>query len=207
MKDTIHEALRQLGQDFPAGAEDKYDTLLGELARWNRRVNLTAITEPDRMITAHLADSLAARPLLRGARILDVGTGAGFPGLPLAIAEPGCAFVLLDGNARKIAFVEHAAGLLGLGNVVAVQARAEDFAPGSPFDTVIARAVATVPRLIDMAGHLVGEDGVLLALKGRYPAGELEGIPQAWRYGVTELAVPGCGAGSRHAVLLEHITT
>jgi 16S rRNA (guanine527-N7)-methyltransferase len=206
MKETIQEALRQLGQEFPAGAEDKFEALLGELARWNRRINLTAITEPKRMVTAHLADSLSARPLLRGVRILDVGTGAGFPGLPLAIAEPGRAFVLLDSNARKVAFVEHAAALLGLDNVEVLRSRAEDFAPGSPFDTVIARAVATVPRLLAMAGHLVGEDGVFLALKGRHPAAELEEVGQAWRYGVTELAVPGTGAGSRHAVLLEHRT-
>ena len=206
MKDAIQESLRKLGQEFPAGAEDQFEALLGELARWNRRINLTAINEPKRMVAAHLADSLAARPLLRGVRILDVGTGAGFPGLPLAIAEPERAFVLLDSNARKIAFVQHAARLLGLDNVEAIQARAENFAPGSPFDTVIARAVAALPRLLDIAGRLVGEDGVLLALKGRYPAGELDGVGTAWRYDVTELAVPGYGAGSRHAVLLEHRT-
>jgi 16S rRNA (guanine527-N7)-methyltransferase len=202
--DEIRKILQGLGQGFPAGAEDKFADLLAELSRWNRRVNLTAITQPRRMVTAHLADSLVARPLLRGVRILDVGTGAGFPGLPLAIAEPDRAFVLLDSNARKIAFVQHVARLLGLDNVEAVQARAENFAPASPFDTVIARAVASLSRLLTIAGRLVGEDGVFLALKGRYPAGELEEVGQAWRYDVTELAVPGYGAGSRHAVLLEH---
>jgi len=156
------------------------------------------------MITAHLLDSLAAGPLLRGRRVLDAGTGAGFPGLPLAIVEPDREFELVDSNNKKVMFVQHMAGLLGLENVSAVKARTEDYAPGYRFDTVIARAVATVPRLLEIAGHHVGEGGVFIALKGRYPAEELESLPDNWRFEVTELKVPGLEAGSRHAVLIEH---
>lgn len=176
--------------------------LLEELARWNRRVNLTAIRDRDEMITAHLLDSLVARPLLHGKRILDVGTGAGFPGLPLAVCEPDRVFALVDSNNKKIMFVQHVAALLGLNNVTASKARTEDYAPVERFDTVIARAVGPLARLVDIAGHHVGEDGVFVALKGRYPAQELEQLPERWGYEVVELQVPGLEQGSRHAVIL-----
>ena len=176
--------------------------LLDELERWNRKVNLTAIRDRREMVTAHIEDSLAARAFLEGRRILDVGTGAGFPGLPLAIVEPDREFVLVDSNNKKIQFVQHVARLLGLSNVEAVKARTEDFAPGYRFDTVIARAVASLSRLLEIAGHHVGEDGVFVALKGRYPAEELEELPAGWDCTVSELSVPGLEAGSRHAVLL-----
>ncbi len=183
-------------------ADTRFSRLLDELERWNRKVNLTAVRDREQMQALHIADSLAARPLLEGRRILDVGTGPGFPGLPLAIVEPEREFTLLDSNNKKIMFVQHAAGVLGLDNVEAVKARMEDYAPGHRFDTVIARAVATVPQLLDNAGHHVGEDGVFVALKGRDPAEELESLPDEWEYEVRPLDVPGLERGSRHAVLL-----
>jgi 16S rRNA (guanine527-N7)-methyltransferase len=185
-----------------ATRDSKYEILLDELERWNQKVNLTAIRNRDEMITHHILDSLSARPLLKGQRILDVGTGGGFPGLPLAIAEPDRQFDLIDSNNKKIMFVQHAAGLLGLDNVRAVKARSEDYAPGYRFDTVIARAVATVPRLLGLAGHHVGEDGVFVALKGQYPEEELETVPHEWAVEVAELQVQGLEEGSRHAVIL-----
>ena len=192
-----------MGQTYPEGTAGKLAALLDELEKWNRKLNLTAICDADDMITAHLLDSLVARPLLHGDEILDVGTGAGFPGLPLAIVEPERRFTLLDGNNKKIMFVQHAAGLLGLDNVITVKARAEDYAPGHCFDTVIARALSALPKLVEIAGHLVGEDGVFVALKGRYPAEEIQQLEPPWGYVVTELMVPGLADGSRHAVLLQ----
>jgi len=131
--------------------EQRLQALLDELERWNQKVNLTAIRDRDEMVTAHIGDSLVAQPLLRGGRILDVGTGAGFPGLPLAIVEPQREFHLIDSNNKKIMFVQHIAGLLGLDNVTAVKARSEDYAPGYRFDTVIARALAALPKLVEIA--------------------------------------------------------
>ena len=199
----IESAILKLDQAFPDDAALKLGSLLDELEKWNRRVNLTAICGRQEMITAHILDSLVARPLLEGTTILDVGTGAGFPGLPLAIAEPDRHFTLLDSNNKKIMFVQHAAGLLGLGNVTVAKGRGEDYAPGRRFDTVIARALAALPRLVEIAGHHVGENGVFVALKGRYPAEELEQMSsKPWRHVVTELKVPGLEQGSRHAILL-----
>lgn len=183
----------------------KLDALLSELEKWNRKVNLTAVRNTDEMIRVHLLDSLVAAPLLEGGTVLDVGTGAGFPGLPLAIVQPDRHFTLLDSNNKKVMFVQHVAGLLGLDNVSAVKARGEDYEPGHGFDTVIARALAALPRLVEIGGRHVGEDGVFVALKGRYPAEELEQLAQLelpWRHEVMELCVPGFETGSRHAVLL-----
>ena len=193
--------------DLPADCVTKFATLLKELERWNRKINLTAIRDFDEMLTSHLLDSLVAAPLLEGETILDVGTGPGFPGLPLAIVQPDRQFTLLDSNNRKIMFVQHVAGLLGLENVSAVKARGEDYAPGHGFDTVIARALAALPRLLEIAGHHVGEDGVFVALKGRYPEEELDKLDLPWSHAVTELFVPGLDKGARHAVLLRRTKT
>ena len=173
----------------------------------NRSMNLTRITEPIDAAVLHYADSLALLSWVEKRKltirtVLDVGTGAGFPGLPLAIAEPDRMFDLVDSNGRKIQFIKHVTGLLGLRNVAAVKTRTEDYAPGYRFDTVIARAVAALPRLAEIAGHHVGEHGVFVALKGRLPAEECEHVPDTWQSTITELSVPGLEAGSRHAVLM-----
>ena len=183
--------------------------LLTELEHWNTRINLTAIRDPQDMVSGHILDSLAVRPMLSGSRVLDIGTGAGFPGLPLAIVEAEIEFRLLDANGRKISFVRHVIGELGLSNASAIKARIEDYAPDERFDTVIARALASIPRLLELAGHLVRDEGVLLALKGKYPATELEQIKEisGWKYDVTDLTVPGLESHARHVVCLRRVNT
>jgi 16S rRNA (guanine527-N7)-methyltransferase len=161
----IQLALNSLNKSFDADTAIKLSKLIVELEHWNKKINLTAIRDRSKMISSHLLDSLVAAPFIKGNSVLDVGTGPGFPGLPLAITQPDRHFTLLDSNNKKIMFVEHVTGLLGIDNVSAIKIRSEDYAPGCGFDTVIARAVASLPKLLEIAGHLVGEDGLFIGLK------------------------------------------
>jgi 16S rRNA (guanine527-N7)-methyltransferase len=176
--------------------------LLEELALWNSRYNLTAITAPEQMIRAHLLDSLAALPELRGSLVADVGTGAGFPGLPLALVSPQRQFTLIDATAKKIRFVTHAARLLGLTNVQALPARVETLAPDPPFDTVLARAFAALPALLGAVAGLCGPGTRVVAFKGRYPDAELAALPAGWRLlQARAVRIPGLDA-ERHLLTL-----
>lgn len=192
----------RLGVALDAAQATALSRLLDELARWNRTYNLTAVTARGEMLTHHLLDSLSVAPHLHGARIVDVGTGAGFPGLPLAVAQPQRRFTLLDSNGKKVRFVAHAARTLGLGNVEALQARAGEWAPPAPFDTVVARAFAPLPELVLQVAALCGPDTRLLAMKGRRDPAERAGLPGGWRIEADlDLEVPGLGA-ERHVLVL-----
>ena len=177
--------------------------LLDELAKWSRTHNLTAITERGEMITHHLLDSLSVHSQVRGETVADVGTGAGFPGLPLAVLDDKRAFTLIDSNNKKVLFVAHAARTLGLKNVTAVHTRAEAPHAGEPFDTVIARAFAALPDLLEKVAPLCGPQTRVLAMKGKRPDEEIAGVPASWRVIETRaLHVPGLNA-ERHLVMLE----
>jgi 16S rRNA (guanine527-N7)-methyltransferase len=176
--------------------------LLEQLALWNTRYNLTAITVPAQMVRAHLLDSLAALPDLQGNLIADAGTGAGFPGLPLALVCPQRRFTLIDATAKKIRFVSHAARLLGAGNVTALHARVETLHPDPPFDTVLARAYAALPELLRSVAGLCGPGTRVVALKGRYPDAELGVLPAGWRLlHARAVRIPGLDA-ERHILSL-----
>jgi 16S rRNA (guanine527-N7)-methyltransferase len=166
--------------------------LLEELAHWNRRFNLTGITDLESMVSHHVLDSLAVHRHLHGACIADVGTGAGFPGLPLALVNPERRFSLIDSNGKKVRFVSHAVRTLGLMNVEALQARVEALHPERPFDTVLARAFAPLPELLDAVAPLCGSETRVLAMKGKWPQAELDAVPRCWRVADSQtLTVPG----------------
>ncbi len=170
----------------------RLEQLLDELERWNRAYNLTSITNREAMVTHHLLDSLAINGFLRGSTIADVGTGAGFPGLPLAVLNPQRRFTLIDSAGKKIRFVSHVAHALGLTNVEGIHGRVEALHPEQPFDTIVARAFAPLPDMLDKVASLTGPHTHVLAMKGKWPREELAAIPQGWRVANSrELTVPG----------------
>lgn len=199
----LSSGLDALGLSLPDPAIQQLVDYVGLLARWNRAFNLTSVRDPEHMVTRHLLDSLAALPWLRGSRILDVGTGAGLPGIPLAIASPEREFVLLDSNGKKTRFVTQAVAELGLTNVQVARARAEQYVSEVPFDSVISRAFSSVGEMLLQAGHLCTPGGRLLAMKGVYPVAELQSVPEGYTLAtVAPLQVPGLD-GERHVVVLE----
>ena len=186
------DAAARLGVTVTEHDAQRLLRLLDELERWNRTYNLTAITKREDMVTHHLLDSLAVQPDLRGEAIADVGTGAGFPGLPLAVVNPQRRFTLIDSNGKKVRFVSHIARLLDLTNVEAVHARVESLRPPRQFDTVIARAFAALPELARKVAPLCGPQTRVLAMKGQWPQQELDALPPGWRVEASrQVEVPG----------------
>ena len=176
--------------------------VIDELETANAKFNLTAIRDRPGMLHKHLLDSLSVQPFLRGTRIADVGTGAGFPGLPLAIANPERQFALIEATGKKARFVAETALRVGAANVEVLNVRAENHRPAEPFDTVVARALSSLADFVAHAGHLCAADGRLLAMKGRRPDEEIGALPQAFRVrAVHRLRVPGLD-GERHLVEL-----
>ncbi len=186
--------------------EEQQDTLLAYIAllsRWNKRFNLTAVRDPAEMIPRHLLDSLSVSAYLQGKRVLDVGTGAGLPGIPLATIHPDIQFTLLDSNGKKTRFVRQAVMELGLKNVWIEQVRVEAYRPSHKFDTVITRAFAALPEILNLTSHLLTPTGQLLAMKGRQTKEELAVADlQERSVEVIPLQVPQL-EGERYAVLIK----
>ncbi|MBI5450243.1 MAG: 16S rRNA (guanine(527)-N(7))-methyltransferase RsmG [Gammaproteobacteria bacterium] len=175
------------------------------LDKWNHSYNLTAVREPAQMVVQHLFDSLVMLPFIIGPRIIDVGTGAGLPGIPLALVSAGQHFVLLDSNRKKTRFVLQAVAELGLANVEVVTSRAEDYRPVEGFDTVICRAYATIGQILASAGHLCRPGGQVLAMKGQHPAAELAAIvPPFTIKNIQAISVPQLRA-ARHVVSIDRM--
>lgn len=196
----------QLGVALDERQQSQLLRLSAELLRWNKAYNLTAITDPQAVLTHHLLDSLAVAPDLAGTTVADVGTGAGFPGLPLAIAQPHRQFTLIDTVDKKLRFIDHAVRELGLANVKTRHARVETLAPAESFDTVIARAFAPLPKMLALVAPLCDTHTHVLAMVGRWPPPDAAEavLPPQWRQ-VSErpIEVPGLGA-ERHILCLMH---
>ena len=178
---------------------------LALLARWNATYNLTAIRDPREMLAKHLLDSLAMQPFVRDiATLADLGTGPGLPGIPLAIATPGLQVTLVESNGKKARFLREAVRQLKLGNVRVAESRIEAFRPDAVFDAITARALATLPLILELGGHLLAPDGRLLAMKGVVPDDEIAALPPGWGVAaIHPLQVPGLSA-ERHLLEIVH---
>jgi 16S rRNA (guanine527-N7)-methyltransferase len=182
---------------------ERLERYLALLEKWNRVYNLTAIREPERMVTHHVLDSLAILPHVRGPRVLDVGSGAGLPGIPLALASPALAVTLLDSSHKKAAFLQQAVAELRLANATVVAQRIEAWQTGDRFDTIVSRAFADLGEFVSAAARLLAPGGVLAAMKGVHPHDEIERLPAGFRVReVLKLDVPLLDA-ERHLVLVE----
>lgn len=197
-RQQLAEGTEALGLSLPESALDKLLQYLALLEKWNRAYNLTAVRDPAQMISRHLLDSLAVIPYVSGAKNADVGTGAGLPGIPLAIALPDQQFDLIDSNGKKIRFVTQAIAELKLSNARAIQCRVEAVQPSGQYNTVLSRAFASLSDMAAGCAHLLAADGAMLALKGAYPADEIAELPESYEVKAChELIVPG-EVGQRH---------
>jgi 16S rRNA (guanine527-N7)-methyltransferase len=200
LRARLDAGLVRLGLDPTPVERGRLLALIELLARWNRAYNLTAVREPIEMVARHLLDSLSVSTYLHGDRVLDLGTGPGMPGLPLAITQPGRAFVLLDSSGKKTRFVRQAAVELALTNVEVMQVRFESYRPERKFATILSRAVAPLAVIAAAAQPLLEPTGRLLVMKGRRPNDELEALdPVSNRVLVHRLAVPFV-EGERHLI-------
>jgi 16S rRNA (guanine527-N7)-methyltransferase len=200
--ELLASGARDLGVELDAIRIETLLELVDELERGNAQFNLTAIRDRTGMLRKHVLDSLSVQPYLRGARVADVGTGAGFPGLVLAVANPERRFTLIEATGKKARFVEQAAARLRVGNALVVNSRAENYRPFELFDTVVARALSSLADFVAYAGHLCAPDGRLLAMKGKRPEDEISALPRSFRVlAVHRLSVPGL-PDERHLVEL-----
>lgn len=199
---SIESGLAALAIDAPPGAAELLGRYLELILKWNKVHNLTAITDPQRMVVEHLLDSLSVGPLLVGERILDVGSGAGLPGIPLAAVSPQRRFTLLDASSKRCAFLRQAAIELPLRNVEVVCARVEQFRPATAYATILSRAFAETSAFARAALRLLDDDGIMIAMKGIHPESELASLPAGVAVReVVQLQVPGLRA-QRHAVVM-----
>jgi 16S rRNA (guanine527-N7)-methyltransferase len=198
----LAQGVAQLGVALPGAAQQSLLDYLALLQKWNKVYNLTAVREAPRMVSQHLLDCLAVAPHVGAATILDVGSGAGLPGIPLALVMPDSRVTLLEANHKKAAFLKQAQIELKLGNVEVVCERVEAWRPGRRYEIVVSRAFSDLAEFVKLAGRHVAPCGRLAAMKGIFPHEEIAQLPQGWRLRqAVELTVPALRA-QRHLLLL-----
>lgn len=199
----LGQGLSALGLSVPAGGVQSMLSYLQLLEKWGRTFNLSAIRGLSVMVPQHLLDSLSAAPYLKGRRVLDVGSGPGLPGLPLAIVLPQLSVTLLESRHKRVQFLLHVVAQLRLTNVDVVHQRVEQYQPAAKFDTLITRAFSSITEFVGKAEHLCARDGRMIALKGRYPRAELDAAKRSGvgTSAVHHVEVPGLAA-QRHIVIL-----
>lgn len=198
----LAEGVEALGLALPQGAEARLIEYLALLQKWNRIYNLTAVRETSKMVNQHLLDCLAVVPHVKAATVLDVGSGAGLPGIPLALAAPKMHVTLLESSHKKAAFLQQAKLELKLDNVAVTCERVETWQPGWRFEMVISRAFSDLAEFVKLAGRHVAPGGVLAAMKGIYPHEEIAQLTAGWRLReAVRLTVPGLRA-QRHLLLI-----
>jgi 16S rRNA (guanine527-N7)-methyltransferase len=196
-----------MGLALPAAAMDQLANYLDLLVKWNRVYNLTAIRDEAKLVSHHVLDSLAVASHLPDGNVVDVGSGAGLPGIPIAISCPGREVTLLDSNHKKTAFLKQAITELGLVTARVLTERVEAYRPADPYKTVISRAFSDLADFIKLAGHLCASDGVMIAMKGLHPHEEIAQLPSTWKVEkVVRLEIPQLEA-SRHLVFMQPIST
>ena len=199
----LETGIADLELALPVDAEAKLSAYLGLLDKWNRVYNLTAVREIERMVSHHLLDSLAIVPYVETGRVLDVGSGGGLPGIPLAIAQPDLQITLIDSVAKKTAFLLQAKAELGLDNVSVVTGRVETLQDAKGFDTITSRAFSDLKEFVTLTRHLLAPGGHWLAMKGLYPHEEIAALPDWVKVSAnTVLSIPHLDA-TRHLIILE----
>ena len=202
LMNLLESGMQGMGLQYSPQQRDQLMAYLQLLISWNKAYNLTAIRDPQQMVALHLLDSLAVFPYLKGEHLVDVGTGAGLPGIPLAIMSPQRRFTLVDSNGKKTRFLFQVRCDLGLSNVIERQSRVEAYQPDQAYDAVISRAFTSVSDMVDKCQHLLKPNGQFLAMKGKFPQSELSEVVKDYKVDASHvLQVPGVEA-ERHLIVI-----
>jgi len=199
-RDKLVQGLMAMDLEIAEPQQEQMLDFVRLVVKWNKAYNLTAVRDPIDMIGLHLLDSLTVLPYIKPPRVADIGTGAGLPGIPLAICMPDCQFTLVDSNSKKTRFVQQVVLELRLKNVEVIHGRVESLQPDYLFSTVVSRAFANMSDILQLTAHLLSDDAILLAMKGQVPAKELADLNM--HYTVIPLAVPGL-EGDRCLIRME----